>query len=199
MCCYPPLSLPTERNINPDPNPHRALDVPQDRSLDDIRHVLNPTFTPQVRHRADCDHKLCCAVCRWVPTVNLQLAAPAACRLRSSSKPSAWRVQSDLPQSNLRRLLQEVAALSGEARSFARALDGSEYLPGLVGMNNMKANDYANVVVQASRNKLRWQGVCTCMTAMILANDYANVVVQASRAVRLQQLWPLFGTCVAAQ
>ena len=33
--------------------------------------------------------------------------------------------------------------------SWARALDGSEYMPGLVGLNNMKMNDYANVVVQA--------------------------------------------------
>jgi U4/U6.U5 tri-snRNP-associated protein 2 len=32
---------------------------------------------------------------------------------------------------------------------WARALDGSEYMPGLVGLNNMKQNDYANVVVQA--------------------------------------------------
>ncbi|KAL4458676.1 hypothetical protein ABPG75_013541 [Micractinium tetrahymenae] len=35
------------------------------------------------------------------------------------------------------------------AVSWARALDGSEYMPGLVGLNNMKMNDYANVVVQA--------------------------------------------------
>ncbi len=32
--------------------------------------------------------------------------------------------------------------------TWVRALDGSEYMPGLVGLNNMKANDYANVVVQ---------------------------------------------------
>jgi hypothetical protein len=32
---------------------------------------------------------------------------------------------------------------------WARALDGSEYMPGLVGLNNMKQNDYANVVAQA--------------------------------------------------
>ncbi|XP_065833453.1 ubiquitin carboxyl-terminal hydrolase 39-like [Oscarella lobularis] len=30
-----------------------------------------------------------------------------------------------------------------------RALDGSTYLPGLVGLNNIKANDYMNVVLQA--------------------------------------------------
>lgn len=33
--------------------------------------------------------------------------------------------------------------------SWARALDGSEYMPGLVGLNNLKATDYANAVVQA--------------------------------------------------
>ncbi len=32
--------------------------------------------------------------------------------------------------------------------SWARALDGTEYMPGLVGLNNMKANDYANVIMQ---------------------------------------------------
>lgn len=59
-----------------------------DRSLDDIRAVLNPTFTPEQVLRLDSE-------VTWV-----------------------------------------------------RALDGSEYMPGLVGLNNMKANDYANVVVQ---------------------------------------------------
>ena len=32
---------------------------------------------------------------------------------------------------------------------WARALDGTEYMPGMVGLNNMKANDYVNVVLQA--------------------------------------------------
>ena len=31
---------------------------------------------------------------------------------------------------------------------WVRALDGSEYMPGLVGLNNMRANDYVNVCVQ---------------------------------------------------
>ena len=30
-----------------------------------------------------------------------------------------------------------------------RALDGSEYMPGLVGLNNMSRNDYVNVIIQA--------------------------------------------------
>ncbi len=32
--------------------------------------------------------------------------------------------------------------------TWARALDSTEYMPGLVGLNNMKQNDYANVVIQ---------------------------------------------------
>lgn len=42
---------------------------------------------------------------------------------------------------------QQVVRLDADV-TWVRALDGSEYMPGLVGLNNMKANDYANVVVQ---------------------------------------------------
>jgi U4/U6.U5 tri-snRNP-associated protein 2 len=44
--------------------------------------------------------------------------------------------------------------------SWARALDGGEYMPGLVGLNNMKQNEYANVVVQAliRVQPIRWVG-----------------------------------------
>jgi len=31
-----------------------------------------------------------------------------------------------------------------------RAYDGTSYHPGLVGLNNIKANDYCNVILQAS-------------------------------------------------
>lgn len=41
----------------------------------------------------------------------------------------------------------QIAALDTDAR-WVRSLDGSEYMPGLVGLNNMKANDYVNVIVQ---------------------------------------------------
>eukprot|EP00891_Asterochloris_glomerata_P004580 jgi/Astpho2/4580/e_gw1.00067.144.1_t len=60
----------------------------EDRSLDVIRHVLNPLFKPE-----------------------------------------------------------EIAKLDSDV-TWARALDGSDYMPGLVGLNNMKNNDYANTVVQ---------------------------------------------------
>lgn len=43
---------------------------------------------------------------------------------------------------------EEVSTLDTNL-SWARALDGSEYMPGLVGLNDMKHNDYANVVLQA--------------------------------------------------
>lgn len=41
----------------------------------------------------------------------------------------------------------QVSRIQREA-AWVRALDGTEYMPGLVGLNNMKANDYVNVVVQ---------------------------------------------------
>ena len=31
--------------------------------------------------------------------------------------------------------------------TWARSLDGTEYMPGLVGLNNMKRHDYANAIV----------------------------------------------------
>ena len=60
-----------------------------DRSLDDIRRVLNPTFT------------------------------------------------------------KEEVANADRKKQWSRALDGSDYLTGAVGLNNLKATDYVNVVVQA--------------------------------------------------
>jgi len=34
--------------------------------------------------------------------------------------------------------------------TWARTLDGAEYMPGLVGLNDMRANDYANVIIQVA-------------------------------------------------
>ncbi|GLC41126.1 hypothetical protein PLESTB_001794200 [Pleodorina starrii] len=42
---------------------------------------------------------------------------------------------------------EEIAGLDKSIK-WARALDGTEYMPGLVGLNNMKANDYINVIMQ---------------------------------------------------
>ncbi|CAM9154852.1 unnamed protein product, partial [Lampetra fluviatilis] len=44
-----------------------------------------------------------------------------------------------------------IASLSLQAR-LSRAYDGATYLPGIVGLNNIKANDYANAVLQALSN-----------------------------------------------
>ncbi|KAI0996146.1 putative mRNA-splicing protein [Podosphaera aphanis] len=43
---------------------------------------------------------------------------------------------------------EQVAIIDKEAKT-AWALNGKEYTPGFVGMNNIKANDYFNVVIQA--------------------------------------------------
>lgn len=60
-----------------------------DSSLDDIKYVLNPTFTKE-----------------------------------------------------------DIARLDTNARG-SRSIDGTMYIPGVVGLNNIKANDYCNVVLQA--------------------------------------------------
>jgi U4/U6.U5 tri-snRNP-associated protein 2 len=42
---------------------------------------------------------------------------------------------------------QDVELLDSSIK-WSRALDGTEYMPGLVGLNNMKENDYVNVIIQ---------------------------------------------------
>jgi U4/U6.U5 tri-snRNP-associated protein 2 len=43
----------------------------------------------------------------------------------------------------------DALAAMDTSRVWSSALDGSEYLPGVVGLNNVKATDYVNVVLQA--------------------------------------------------
>jgi U4/U6.U5 tri-snRNP-associated protein 2 len=31
--------------------------------------------------------------------------------------------------------------------NFSRAIDGTDYLPGFIGLNNLKCTDYVNVVI----------------------------------------------------
>lgn len=42
---------------------------------------------------------------------------------------------------------QQIGNLDKQAK-LSRAYDGTTYLPGIVGLNNIKANDYANAVLQ---------------------------------------------------
>ncbi|XP_053125871.1 U4/U6.U5 tri-snRNP-associated protein 2 isoform X1 [Hemicordylus capensis] len=46
---------------------------------------------------------------------------------------------------------QHITNLDKQAK-LSRAYDGTTYLPGIVGLNNIKANDYANAVLQALSN-----------------------------------------------
>lgn len=71
---------------------HSSLLLCIDSSLDDIKYVLNPTFTSKHIDELDKSDKL------------------------------------------------------------SRAIDGTLYLPGIVGLNNIKANDYCNVILQALSN-----------------------------------------------
>ncbi|ROT62424.1 putative U4/U6.U5 tri-snRNP-associated protein [Penaeus vannamei] len=47
---------------------------------------------------------------------------------------------------------KEYIAKKVNQSKMSRAYDGTLYLPGIVGLNNIKANDYCNVVLQALSN-----------------------------------------------
>ena len=44
---------------------------------------------------------------------------------------------------------QQIKLFAKESK-LSRAYDGTTYLPGIVGLNNIKANDYCNVVLQVA-------------------------------------------------
>ncbi len=53
----------------------------------------------------------------------------------------------------------------------SRAYDGTVYLPGIVGLNNIKANDYSNVVLQALVN------IKPIRDYFLREENYANIKV----------------------
>lgn len=55
---------------------------------------------------------------------------------------------------------QQIANLDKQAK-LSRAYDGTTYLPGIVGLNNIKANDYANAVLQVCSRKNTGEGRVT--------------------------------------
>ncbi|NXX61903.1 SNUT2 protein, partial [Scopus umbretta] len=67
--------------------------------------------------------------------------------------PSAFSDSTSLPQYVLKPTFtaQQITNLDKQAK-LSRAYDGTTYLPGIVGLNNIKANDYANAVLQALSN-----------------------------------------------
>ena len=79
---------------------------------------------------------------------------------------------------------EDVKKLAGV--QWARTLDGSDYMPGLVGLNNMKRNDYANVIIQSLVRvpKLR----CACVPPLTpwMYMTACQAVAAASRPFRLQ-------------
>jgi len=46
----------------------------------------------------------------------------------------------------------------------SRAIDGTMYLPGIVGLNNIKENDYCNVILQVSSS---WLNFCRKLIDLI--------------------------------
>lgn len=43
----------------------------------------------------------------------------------------------------------EIQSLDKEITKYSRTVDGTTYVPGIIGLNNIKANDYCNVILQA--------------------------------------------------
>ena len=68
-----------------------------------------------------------------------------------------------------------------------RALDGSEYMPGLVGLNNMSCNDYVNVIIQVCR-----RGPCLSCEATITTVTPADCQDWQAR-IQLQRFMRLRG------
>ncbi|KAK4347520.1 hypothetical protein RND71_033859 [Anisodus tanguticus] len=82
-----------------------------DPSLDDIIHVLNPSWGSSCEH--DCDSPFLFAWSLFV------------------------------------RFTQEQVEQLDKSRQWSRALDGSDYLPGTVGLNNIRETDFVNVTIQS--------------------------------------------------
>lgn len=130
-----------------------------DRSLADIQFVLNPSFTggsaPSLLPLPSPIVLLCGTTLRvFASTVTRHRIAPPTPMYPLPFSPHPCHnfnaTFTRAPASCLEFCIaeEEVARLDASSL-WARALDGSEYMPGLVGLNNMKANDYVNVVLQA--------------------------------------------------
>ena len=79
----------------------------------------------------------------------------------------------------------QIRGLDADAR-WVRSLDGSEYMPGLVGLNNMKANDYVNVVVQAGSLPLKSRLIV--IAALCTSQDRSNACFPCSFCSDPQQM-----------
>jgi hypothetical protein len=72
-------------------------------------------------------------------------------------------------------------------------LDGADYMPGLVGMNNMKRNDYLNVVLQCLLRVelLRFAPKCCCACSQPVYDVLCPLVHMArTRSLRSAQKLP---------
>jgi hypothetical protein len=51
----------------------------------------------------------------------------------------------------------------------SRAIDGTLYVPGIIGLNNIKANDYCNVVLQVCVLQRGFPCLCLCKLENLMA------------------------------
>ncbi len=145
-----------------------------DRSLDDIRYVLNPLFTRQEVAAVDQVGPGECLTCR--------VCCCSGRRLHIMAPAPSWEQLPQVLTLNAALLTATLlpAWLPVQSVTWSRSLDGTEYMPGLVGLNNMKNNDYANVVIQvlARIGLIRWAaqrtGARSCKSVVPTASAYCR-------------------------
>lgn len=62
---------------------------------------------------------------------------------------------------------KEYIAKKVNQSKMSRAYDGTLYLPGIVGLNNIKANDYCNVVLQVRKCSKSSIPICLCVSVYV--------------------------------
>lgn len=78
------------------------------------------------------------------------------------------------------------------SNKMSRAIDGTMYLPGIVGLNNIKANDYCNVILQVSikqlDTRLREVGRDSCLSNLGGHKRLGNAGIEGNLSVFSQFL-----------
>ena len=84
---------------------------------------------------------------------------------------------------------KEIALLDSSTKN-ARAFDGTSYLPGMVGLNNIKANDYCNVILHALSH------VSPIRNYFLLEQNYAEIERQRPPGDNIFLLVQRFGELI---
>ncbi|XP_030888825.1 U4/U6.U5 tri-snRNP-associated protein 2 [Leptonychotes weddellii] len=98
---------------------------------------------------------------------------------------------------------QQIANLDKQAK-LSRAYDGTTYLPGIVGLNNIKANDYANAVLQVGSGwklgeEVTWEhyeGESRNDSVLVYPKEYKTYKENFLKRFQLTKLPPYLIFCI---